>query len=75
VRASIGGDSGVMVAIRRLSNQPYRAEYHMVPLATAARRERLFPAEWIAPQGNDVQPDYFGYIRPLVGEVTRHFRS
>ncbi|MFL6447138.1 MAG: diphosphate--fructose-6-phosphate 1-phosphotransferase [Bryobacteraceae bacterium] len=74
VRASVHGESGVMVGIRRVSNQPYRAEYEVVPLATAARRERLFPAEWIAREGTDVLPDYFQYIRPLVGEVKPHFR-
>ena len=74
VRASLEGASGVMVAICRVSDQPYRVEYELIPLATAARRERLFPTEWITPDGNDVLPDYFNYIRPLVGEVAPHFR-
>ena len=46
----------------------------MVPLESVAGRERRFPAEWIASEGNDVMPEFLDWVRPLVGEVRPHFR-
>ena len=74
VQAALQGESGVMVAIRRTSNHPYRFATELVPLESVARKERLFPLEWIAPEANGVLPPYFDYIRPLVGDVRPHFR-
>ncbi|MBX5494986.1 MAG: diphosphate--fructose-6-phosphate 1-phosphotransferase [Bryobacteraceae bacterium] len=74
VRAAVQGNSGYMVAIRRDSDHPYRSSTFLVPLEQVARRERLFPQEWITADGCDVKPAYLDYIRPLVGEVRPHVR-
>lgn len=67
--AAVEGESEVMVALRRESNHPYRASTFLTPLETVARVERLLPAGWIHPDGNDVQPAFVEYARPLVGEI------
>jgi 6-phosphofructokinase len=67
--AAAEGKSEVMVALRRESNHPYRAATFLTPLETVARVERLLPPDWIHPDGNDVQPAFTEYARPLVGEV------
>lgn len=61
--AASDGHSEVMVALRRDSST------FLTPLETVARVERLLPAEWIHPDGNDVLPAYREYAAPLVGEV------
>jgi 6-phosphofructokinase len=61
--AAADGYSEVMVALRR------DASTFLTPLETVARVERLLPAEWIHPDGNDVLPAFRDYAAPLVGEV------
>jgi ATP-dependent phosphofructokinase / diphosphate-dependent phosphofructokinase len=63
------GQSGMMVALRRVAGTPYRSSTFLAPLESVARVERLLPADWIAPDGNDVMPAFAEYAAPLVGEV------
>ncbi|HUK15909.1 MAG TPA: diphosphate--fructose-6-phosphate 1-phosphotransferase [Bryobacteraceae bacterium] len=74
VRAAVEGRSGEMVAIRRAAGSPYRSEMELTPLEQVVGIERRFPAEWMAPDGNDVTPEFIEWARPLVGEVKRHAR-
>lgn len=72
-RAAVGaaenGESGVMIAIRRESADPYRSSTFSTPLESVAGRERLLPAAWINQAGNDVTSDFLNYISPLVPAV------
>lgn len=61
--AAAEGHSEVMVALRRDSST------FLTPLETVARVERLLPADWIHPDGNDVLPEFREYAAPLAGEV------
>jgi len=61
--AAAEGQGDVMVALRR------DGDTFLTPLETVARAERLLPAEWIHPDGNDVTPAFREYAAPLVGEV------
>lgn len=63
------GLSGVMVAIRRLSDAPYKAEFTSVPLCDVAVRAREMPAVFINEEGNGVTEDFLEYARPLVGRL------
>ena len=74
IRAAVSGLSGVMISLQRESNEPYRATTTTVPLECVARRERLFPTEWVASGGLDVRPEYLPYIKPLAGPVKPHYR-
>jgi len=67
--AAAAGHSEVMVALRRESGVPYRATTFLTPLEGVARLERLLPADWIHPDGNDVLPAFTEYAAPLVGEI------
>ncbi|MBP3894772.1 MAG: 6-phosphofructokinase [Atopobiaceae bacterium] len=74
VRAAFEGATGVIPAIRRLSDQPYRTEYVTVNIADVANRERKVPYDWIREDGMGVTDDFVRYARPLVqGEVTPLF--
>jgi hypothetical protein len=32
--------------------------------------ERLFPSEWIAPEGNGVLEPFIDWVKPLAGDIT-----
>lgn len=74
VRAAFEGQTGVIPAIRRISDQPYVTEYLMVRIADVANRERKVPLDWIREDGMGVTEDFVRYARPLIqGEVTPLF--
>jgi 6-phosphofructokinase len=73
-RAAAKGESGVMVAIRRDSQMPYRSSTFLTPLETVARTERLVPSEWISEAGNDVGPEFIEYASPLIPPVKGYAR-
>ena len=58
------------VAIRRLSDEPYRTEIFLTPLHTVAKETRPMPVEWVR-DGNDITEDFKRYAAPLVGPMTR----
>jgi ATP-dependent phosphofructokinase / diphosphate-dependent phosphofructokinase len=72
VEAAVQGHSGMMCAIRRMQESPYRSEILLTPLDKVARIERLFPSEWIHESGHDVQPAFLEYATPLVGRIDPH---
>lgn len=59
------------VAIRRLSNSPYRSEYFITPLSTVAREATSLSDAFISSKGNDVTQAWLDYLRPLVGEMPK----
>jgi 6-phosphofructokinase len=74
VRAALEGRSGEMISIRRIAGPEYRSEMAAVPLDDVAGIVRLFPDEWIAPEGNDVAPQFLAWARPLAGPIEPHIR-
>lgn len=67
--AAARGESGKMVAIRRESNAPYRSSLFLTPLTEVAGKERVLPAEFIVPGGNDVTPEFLEWASPLAGPI------
>ena len=51
VEFAIAGKSGVMPAIRRLSDAPYRWDIVEAPLSEVANQEKLMPADYISADG------------------------
>lgn len=76
VRAAVSGESGVMMIFRRISNNPYRVEIVTAPADRVANKEKLFPAEWINAEGNNVTVDALDYFLPLIqGEPDIEYRN
>lgn len=74
VRSAMEGASGIIPAIRRLSDQPYLTEFITVKIADVANRERKVPLDWIREDGMGVTDDFVRYARPLVqGEIVPLF--
>ncbi|MCL2817628.1 MAG: 6-phosphofructokinase, partial [Clostridiales bacterium] len=70
VRYALSGKSGVMVAIKRLRDEPYEAALEPVELSKVANVEHKLPLEWINEAGNFVKDGFIRYARPLIeGEI------
>lgn len=66
-RAVLEGESGKMVAFRRLSDAPYRAETYLVDIAEVMLHEKTMPEEFISPGGCGVTDAFLRWCRPLIG--------
>jgi ATP-dependent phosphofructokinase / diphosphate-dependent phosphofructokinase len=70
VEFAIAGRSGVMPAIRRLSDAPYLWDIVEAPLSEVANQEKLLPAEFISADGFGITEAARRYLAPLiVGEA------
>ena len=64
------GDSGKMVVIKRLSDDPYQAGTEVKDVHKIANDERLVPREWVNEEGTYVTNEFITYVRPLIqGDV------
>jgi 6-phosphofructokinase 1 len=66
-RAAAEGMSGVMVALQRVSSEPYSSRTVLVPLDEVANVERRMPDRYIRADGLGVEAEFLDYVRPLVG--------
>jgi 6-phosphofructokinase 1 len=75
VGLALEGRSGVMPAIERLSDSPYRWQIGAVALREVANLERCLPPEFIAPDGMGVTGAFRRYAEPLIeGEDAPAYR-
>ena len=71
VEAATAGETGYMVAIKRVSNDPYKAETELLPLEKCANFEKKVPLEWINAEGNGVTQEFIDYALPLIQGETK----
>lgn len=70
VAAALRGESGKMVAVKRLSNSPYAIGLETVEVTGVANKEQLVPEKWWDLEDPRVQAEICSYILPLIkGEV------
>ena len=67
VAQAVSGATRQMIAIMRVSHNPYRSETALVPLERVANKVRPVPEEFIAAAGNDVTAAFVEYAAPLLG--------
>ena len=71
VKAADEGDSGKMVVLQRLSDDPYQCGTEVKDVHKIANDEKLVPAEWVTPDGTYVTNEFISYVRPLIqGDVS-----
>jgi ATP-dependent phosphofructokinase / diphosphate-dependent phosphofructokinase len=76
VEFAIAGKSGVMPAIRRLSDDPYRWDIIEAPLSEVANREKLLPPHFISADGFGITEAARRYLAPLIiGQAYPPFRN
>ena len=66
VKAADEGDTGKMVVIDRVSDDPYMAKTGIYDVHRIANEEKLVPREWMNKEANYVTKDFVDYIRPLI---------
>jgi len=69
VKIAEEGETGVMVSIDRVSNNPYTIEFGMVPLKEVAVSAKPVPHEYFNTEGNHVSGPFVDYMKPLIGEL------
>ncbi|NCC68076.1 MAG: 6-phosphofructokinase [Clostridia bacterium] len=67
VDAAVAGETDKMVAFERdMSNGKYACKVKLIPLSDVANYEKKVPADWIVPEGNNVNEKFIEYVLPLI---------
>lgn len=70
------GITASMVILERISNMPYQVRYDHAPIAGIANEAKSIPREWINKAGNDIMPELYDYLKPLIqGESTVSYKD
>ncbi len=74
VKLAFGDETGVMVTINRVSDEPYRIEFGKAPLHEVAVAAKPMPPEYFNKEGNYVSDAFIRYMKPLAGELPEFVR-
>lgn len=66
VKAAFEGNTGCMIVLRRVSQEPYMCVTDIDDVHTIANVERKVPRHWINKEGNYVTQEFIDYARPLI---------
>ena len=66
VKAADEGDTGKMVVIDRVSDDPYQSAAGIYDVHRIANHEKLVPRSWLNREGNYVTEEFIDYIKPLI---------
>ena len=71
VKAAFGGQTGQMVTLKRVSDEPYMCVTDTFDVHLIANVEKKVPRAWINEDGDFVTTSFLDYVRPLIqGELT-----
>lgn len=71
IKAADEGDSGQMVVLQRISDDPYQCNTALKNVHKIANDEKCVPREWINEDGTYVTQDFITYVKPLIqGDVS-----
>jgi 6-phosphofructokinase 1 len=65
-KAAAEGQTGVMIALKRLANTPYQCVTEAHDIHAVANLEKTVPLEWINESRTDLLPAFHEYARPLI---------
>ncbi len=74
VRLADQGETGYMVSMNRVSNDPYKIEFGKALLSDVAVEAKPMPAEYFNKEGNFVSEAFLEYARPLIGDLPEFVR-
>ena len=66
VKAAFEGETGKMVILKRVSDDPYLCVTDIYDVHKVANIEKKVPREWINESGDYVTEDFINYVRPLI---------
>ena len=67
VQAAVSGETGKMVALRRLPGADYKTETFLADIQDVMMTESKMPDAFINAEGNNVTEAYKDWVRPLLG--------
>lgn len=71
VKAADEGDTGEMVILKRISDDPYQCTTELRNVHKVSNVEKTVPREWINKNGTYVTEEFISYVRPLIqGDVS-----
>jgi ATP-dependent phosphofructokinase / diphosphate-dependent phosphofructokinase len=68
-KQALSGNIDGSCAIVRVSDNPYKSEFRLVPLKNVAGKTRHLPDEFVNAEGNNVTDAFIQWGLPLVGEL------
>ena len=66
VKAAFEGETGQMIILKRVSDDPYICVTDIYDVHKIANVEKKVPREWINEAGDYVTQDFVNYVRPLI---------
>ena len=66
VKAAFEGETGQMIILKRVSDDPYLCVTDLYDVHKIANVEKKVPLEWINEDGDYVTPEFINYVRPLI---------
>jgi len=66
VKAADEGDTGKMVVIDRVADDPYMSAAGIYDVHRIANNEKLVPRSWMNREGNYVTEEFINYVEPLI---------
>ena len=66
VKAMLKGETGKMMAFKRVSNDPYKVNIEPADASMVANHEKMFPKEWINAEQNNIEDEAISYFAPLI---------
>lgn len=64
--AAFEGETGFMVALKRVSNEPYQCTTELVDIHEVANYEKRVPRHWIDEENFTMKQEFFDYVLPLI---------
>ena len=63
---ALKGKTGKLIAIKRISNSPYKVKYVTLDISKVANKERTLPLKYINKEGNNITDEFLEYATPLI---------
>lgn len=74
VKAALEGETGIMMAFERVSQDPYLVDIRKIPIEKCANVEKMVPLEWII-DGCNISDEILPYLRPLIMGTADYFEK
>jgi 6-phosphofructokinase 1 len=71
VDAAFSGKTGMMAALKRVSDAPYTCGFELHDIHDIANLEKKIPLDWIDAEHYRLREPFFAYARPLIAEEVK----
>ena len=71
VDAAFSGKTGMMAALKRVSDAPYACSFELHDIHDIANLEKKIPLDWIDAEHYRLREPFFAYARPLIAEEVK----